>query len=184
MRRMRVGCSLKTSDGLLDIWTSSPDYVRLCRPQGKDLLMGLRLQSITGLQTEHRASICEALSQRRKSIKSQHLPGNIPSSLRLNVQTINSNIAGEMIQTPRRRGLSPFTRDGQRSYTLLPLHLIVTHTAATRFHGILVKVYNAELGDRFSWSRDAWSGGRSPAVKYHRRQVHENKQREPPANAA
>lgn len=35
MSRMRVGCSLKTKDGLLDIWTSTPDYIKLYVPRGR-----------------------------------------------------------------------------------------------------------------------------------------------------
>lgn len=41
MREMRVGCGLKTKDGLLDIWTSALVYISLCL-RGV-LLMGLRL---------------------------------------------------------------------------------------------------------------------------------------------
>lgn len=35
MSRMRVGCSLKTKDGLLDIWTSAPDYIKLYVSRGR-----------------------------------------------------------------------------------------------------------------------------------------------------
>lgn len=34
MNRMRVGCSLKTKDGLLDIWTNTSDYIKLYVPMG------------------------------------------------------------------------------------------------------------------------------------------------------
>lgn len=56
---MRVGCSRKTKDGLLDIWTSAPDYISM--RVGGDLLMCLRLKSVSVLQTakEYRVSICE-----------------------------------------------------------------------------------------------------------------------------
>lgn len=33
--RMRVGYSLKTKDGLLDIWTSTQDYIKLHVPRGR-----------------------------------------------------------------------------------------------------------------------------------------------------
>lgn len=43
-----MGCSLKTKDGLLDIWTSTPDYIKLLVPLGrsadgfKDLVSALQ----------------------------------------------------------------------------------------------------------------------------------------------
>lgn len=58
MSRMRVGCSLKTKDGLLDIWTSTPDYIKLYVPwgisaDGFKALVCLCNTNSQGTQSEH-----------------------------------------------------------------------------------------------------------------------------------
>lgn len=64
MSRMRVGCSLKTKDGLLDIWTSTPDYIKLYAPRGRSAdrfkaLVCLYITNSQGTQSWASVSICE-----------------------------------------------------------------------------------------------------------------------------
>lgn len=75
INRMRVGCSLKTKDGLLDIWTSTADYIKLY------VLMGIsadgfkasaRLCMYKQSRNTQRASVRCSMAE-RKSIKGSHL---------------------------------------------------------------------------------------------------------------
>lgn len=59
MSRIKVGCSLKTKDGLLDIWTSAPDYIKPHVPPGRSAdgfkaLVCLCNTNSQGTQSEHK----------------------------------------------------------------------------------------------------------------------------------
>lgn len=75
MSRVRVGCSLKTKDGLLDIWTSTPDYIKLYVPRGRSAdgfkaLVCLCITNSQGTQTEHLWASVRFSVAKKKSIKS------------------------------------------------------------------------------------------------------------------
>lgn len=136
MNRMRVGCSLKTKDGLLDIWTSTPDYIKLYLPMlifsnGFKALVCLCI--IESRNTEWASvSICETFYGREEINQKLTSASEI---LQKNLQTINSNMEGEMIWDVWSRCLSLFTRNCC-SYILLSLF---SHFSPFNFHSYCSK---------------------------------------------
>lgn len=98
---------------LLDIWTSSPDFIELRGPRGRSadgFKAWVRLGNANTQRNTEWASVRYSMAE-KKSIKSSNLTEKMGSLLQQNLQTINFNMEGEMIREAWSRCLSPFTRN-------------------------------------------------------------------------